>query len=83
MKRARPRRTPVFVCGKCLRRHGDGKAIRRALKTRARDCDAKLVRSACLGVCPKKAVVVATQGSLADGKVALIATVAEADALRP
>lgn len=83
MKTARLRRTPIFVCGKCLKRHPDGKAVRRALKARAKDCDARLVRTACLGICPKKAVVTVTRPSLEGGRVALIATVSEADALRP
>ena len=83
MKRARLRRAPIFVCGKCLKRHKDGKAIRRALKMRAGDCDAKLVRSACLGVCPKAAVIVVTSRSLGDGRAELVATVEDAARLSP
>lgn len=83
MKKARLRRVPIFVCGKCLKRHGDGKALRRALKTHAKACDAKLVRSACLGVCPKAAVVVVTRRSLEGGRAELVATAEDAARLSP
>lgn len=83
MKTARLRRAPIFVCGKCLKRHGDGKAVRRALKARAKDCGAKLVRTGCLGICPKRAVVTVTRRTLDGGKVALVGTVEEAGAVQP
>lgn len=83
MKKARLRRTPIFACGKCLKRHRDGKAIRGALKTRAKECEAKLVRAACLGVCPKAAVIVVTPRSLGDGRAELVATVEDAARLLP
>ena len=46
MKKARLRRSPIFVCGKCLKRHGDGKAIRRALKARGITTCPQLLRAA-------------------------------------
>ena len=81
MKTVRLKREVIFVCSKCLKRHGDGKAIRRALKAQAKDRNARLVRSSCLGICPKKAVVVATRGSLAEGRVALVRDADEAGEL--
>jgi hypothetical protein len=67
------RRPLILVCGKCLKRHGEGKAVRRALKEAARDSRPRLVRSACLGLCPKRLVVAASAATLSRGEVVLIA----------
>ncbi len=66
------RREIVFVCGKCLRRHDDGKAIRKTLKTRAKAVDAKMVRASCFGVCPKHAIAIVTRTSMATGRVLIL-----------
>lgn len=76
------RRPLILVCGKCLKRHGDGKAVRRALKDAAGEGGRKprLVRSACLGLCPKRAVVAASAATLARGEVVLLRGPEEAPA---
>ena len=66
------RRAPVFVCGKCLKRHTDGKAIRRALKAQAKAQGTKLVRTSCLGICPKQKVLVADARLLQASRCVLI-----------
>ncbi len=76
----RPRRAaPVLVCRKCLKRSDDGREVRRALKSelKARKRDgskpAKLVVSGCFGLCPKKAIVLASGASLARQEYVLVA----------
>ena len=81
----RPRwRGAILVCGKCAKKHEDGKAIRRALKDEASRRLApaagkpagkrkvKIIKTACLGLCPKNAVVVASAATLAAGEVVLL-----------
>lgn len=77
------RRETVFVCGKCLKRHLDGKAMRKALKARAKAVDAKVVRTSCLGVCPKRAVAVATRESLIAGRAFVLSDTGMVDAVPP
>lgn len=82
---ARLRRAPpILVCKKCLGRIDDGKKLRRALKSDAKDRSAaqavkppRVVMTSCLGICPKRAVVVASAATLRDGKYLLLS---EADA---
>lgn len=60
----------MLVCRKCLKRSDNGREVRRALKSelKARKLDglkpAKLVMTGCFGLCPKRAVVVASGASL-------------------
>lgn len=73
----------VLVCGKCLKRHPDGKAVRRALKDavaarapevrvgRKRE-KVRLVKTTCLGLCPKRALVLASAASLSRREVVLL-----------
>ena len=75
----RPRRAaPVLVCRKCLKRSDEGRDVRRALKTglKAAQRDgtkpAKLVMTGCFGLCPKKAIVVASGVSLARQEFVLV-----------
>jgi hypothetical protein len=83
----RPRRAPpVLVCRKCLKRCGDGRAIRRALKAelKQRGADAardgemrklkppKLVLAGCFGVCPKRAATLASGVTLSRGEFVLV-----------
>jgi NADH:ubiquinone oxidoreductase subunit E len=81
---ARPRRTsPILVCKKCLGRVSGAKKIRRELKSelkRQRDeasserplKSARLVTTSCFGICPKKAVVLASGKSLRNGEYILV-----------
>jgi hypothetical protein len=87
---ARLRRAPVLICKKCLGRVPDGKALRKALKSElkhrvgAQDIKPpRVVLTGCLGICPKRAVVVAGTATLQRGEVLLLAdsrSVAEAAA---
>ena len=77
---ARLRRAPpIFVCKKCLGRIDDGKKLRKALKSDSKDRSAsqdvkppRVVMTSCLGICPKRAVVVASAATLRDGKYPLL-----------
>ena len=69
----------LFVCGKCLKRHPDGKAMRHALKgevKRHAGSDGKrgvrMIKTACVGLCPRKAIIIASAVTLADGNVVLV-----------
>ena len=78
---ARLRRpAPVLVCKKCLGRVADGTALRKALKSelkRRGSADGtkppRVVLTSCLGICPKRAVVVASAATMARGEVLLLA----------
>ena len=76
----RPRRAaPVLVCRKCLKRSDEGREVRRALKSglKAKKRDgtkpARLVLTGCFGLCPKKAIVLASGTSLARQEYVLVA----------
>ena len=76
----RPRRAaPVLVCRKCLKRSDEGRDVRRALKSelkankREGTKSAKLVMTACFGLCPKKSIVVASGASLTRQEYVLVA----------
>ncbi|WP_398470667.1 (2Fe-2S) ferredoxin domain-containing protein [Tardiphaga sp.] len=77
---ARLRRAPpILVCKKCLGRIDDGKKLRKALKSdskkRSRKQDVKsprVVMTSCLGICPKRAVVVASAATLQHGRYLLV-----------
>lgn len=81
---ARSRRAPpVFICKKCLGRVDDGKAVRKALKSelkqasQARDIKGpRVVLAGCLGICPKRAVVVASAATLAADRYLLLPSAA-------
>ncbi len=74
----------ILVCGKCCKRHGAGKAVRRALKTGAAAAGGRrkvrVITAGCMKLCPKRAVVVASAATLATGEVVLLRD--EADAVR-
>jgi hypothetical protein len=86
----RPRRaTPVLICRKCLKRSDDGKAIKRALKKQLKRGGGetakppRLISTSCFGICPKRAVVVASGKSLREGAYVLVSSKDEvATALR-
>jgi len=77
---ARLRRAPpILVCKKCLGRIDDGKKLRKALKSDSKDRSRKqdvkpprVVMTSCLGICPKRAVVVASAATLQNGKYLLL-----------
>lgn len=80
------RRTPILVCRKCLKRAPQGGALRKALKAalkQRRDDDSKrkprLVMASCFGLCPKRAVVVASAATLARGECLLLAKEGDAE----
>jgi hypothetical protein len=72
------RQSPVFACWKCLKRCSDGDRIRVAIKRRLkhRGADKKkvprLVSTSCFGICPKRAVVLASAHSLRDNQYILV-----------
>lgn len=72
------RAAPVLVCRKCLKRSDDGAAVRRALKSelKARKQGGskvpKLIVTGCFGLCPKKAIAVASGASLARQEYVLV-----------
>lgn len=76
----RPRRPPpVFVCKRCLKRAGDGRAIKRALKaelkSRAKIGGGKrprVVTTGCFHICPGRAVVAASEATLRRREYALL-----------
>ena len=74
----------VFVCGKCLKRHPDGKAVRAALKAEARSCagrrKVRIVKTGCVGLCPRRALVLASGATLAAGEMLVVRAPAEAAA---
>ena len=73
-----PRRAPpVLVCKKCLARNPGGSKFRRALKSelKRKHCDTlkapRLVATGCFGICPKRAVVLASGEILQKGEYVL------------
>ena len=76
----------IFLCGKCLKRHSEGRDLRRALKAEAKrrvEDDGsrrkvKVLKISCFGLCPKRAVVAASGATLCDGDVVLVRHVADA-----
>ena len=74
------RREPVLVCKKCLKRVPDGRQIKRALKSSVKSLAVaqagrrpRLVLTDCFGICPKRAVVVASGTTLYRGGFVLLA----------
>jgi predicted metal-binding protein len=83
---ARARRpSPILVCKKCLKRASEGAEIRRELKHELkRQCKealkpARLISTECFGICPKRAVVLASGRSLQDGKYVLVSHAGEVE----
>jgi predicted metal-binding protein len=78
---ARLRRPPpILVCKKCLGRVADGKAIPKSLKSELKRGSAahggkrpRVITTSCLGICPKRAVVVASAATLQQGRYLLLA----------
>jgi predicted metal-binding protein len=76
----RPRRAgPILVCKKCLKRIDGGSKLKRALKTEIKRRGpgqakrrSRIVLTSCFGICPKRAVVVASGSSLQRGEYLLL-----------
>ena len=83
---ARLRRPPpILICKKCQGRLADGKAIGKSLKSELKRRSAsqggkrpRVVTTSCLGICPKRAVVVASAATLQQGRYLLLADAAAA-----
>jgi predicted metal-binding protein len=77
----RPRRPqPILVCKKCLSRVADGSDMKRTLKSAIKRRSAaqgtkrpRIVMTSCFGICPKRAVVVASGATLDRGEYLLLA----------
>jgi predicted metal-binding protein len=78
-----PRRAqPVLICKKCLKHSADGPKIKRALKSELKRRSIaqgtkrpRIVRTGCLGICPKRAIVIATGATLDRGEDLLLADI--------
>lgn len=76
----RPRRSPpILVCKKCLGRIDEGKQLPKNLKSEVKRRSAtqgvkrpRVVLTTCLGICPKRAVVVASAETLSQGEYLLL-----------
>jgi predicted metal-binding protein len=73
------RRGPVLVCKKCLKRVEGGDKLRRRLKSELKRNGAaqknrrpRLVLTSCFGICPKRAVVMASANTLRRGEFILL-----------
>ena len=82
-----PRRaSPVFVCRKCLKRSDDAKGIARALKSELkhsagdREKPARVIKTSCFGICPKRAVVMTGSAAAGNGDYVLISSGTEVPA---
>jgi hypothetical protein len=71
---------PILACRKCLKRAADGKQIKRALKSEVKRRSAvqgskrpRIVLTDCFGICPKRAVVLASGKTLHRGEYLLLA----------
>lgn len=81
---------PILVCGKCLKRADGSLKLSKALANELkRVCDErgvrrpKLVTTRCLGICPKRAIVVASASTFDTGEYLLLGDRAgAADAVR-
>ena len=76
----RPRRPrPILICRKCLKRVGNGSGLKRALKSELKRRSAarsekkpRVVATGCFGICPKRAVVLASAATLNRGDYLLL-----------
>jgi predicted metal-binding protein len=77
----RPRRPqPILVCKKCLSRVAESGDMKRALKSEVKRRSTaqgtkrpRIVMTGCFGICPKRAVVVASGATLNRGEYLLLA----------
>ncbi|MBY0380915.1 MAG: (2Fe-2S) ferredoxin domain-containing protein [Xanthobacteraceae bacterium] len=73
------RPAPIFVCRKCLKRADDGRDIKRALKAGLKELaeergerPPRVVMTDCFGLCPKRAVVTASEATLSRNEYVLL-----------
>jgi predicted metal-binding protein len=73
------RAEPILVCKKCLKRIDGGSKLKRALKSEVKRRGAtqakrrsRIVMTGCFGICPKRAVVVASGSTLRRGEYLLL-----------
>ena len=71
---------PVLICKKCLTRVNDGSGLKRALKSEVKRRGkmlglkkSRVVMTSCFGICPKRAVVVASAATLQRKQTLLVA----------
>ena len=76
---AQSRREPILVCKKCLKRVPNGTRIKQALKAAVKHRNVaqssrrpRVVLTSCFGICPKRAVVVASAATLNRGEYVLL-----------
>jgi hypothetical protein len=87
----RPHRpSPVLICRKCLKRAGNGRAIKRTLKAELKALSRtrgekrpRVVMTGCFGICPKHAVTTTSGATLARGEFLLLADEEQAAAAAP
>jgi predicted metal-binding protein len=72
-------RAPVLVCKKCLARSDEGQQLKRSLKSELKRRSDELsrqrprvVKASCFGICPKRAVVLASGATLQRGEYVLV-----------
>jgi hypothetical protein len=80
----RPRRaSPLLICKKCLARSGEGKKLKRLLKSEVKRRShppslkqpgkrSRVVMASCFGICPKHAVVLTSGAALQRGEYLLV-----------
>ena len=80
------REPPVLVCGKCLARHPKGKKMRVALRRELKQRDLRsplkrprLIETSCFGICPKDAIVLASERMLRRRAYVLLTSRKQAD----
>lgn len=85
-KIARSRRPgPLLFCRKCLKRCSVGDEIRTTIKRRLKKAGLdkkktpRLVSTSCFGICPKRAVVLASGHSLSDNEYILVSSRGDVD----
>jgi predicted metal-binding protein len=73
------RAEPILVCKKCLKRIDGGSKLKRVLKSAVKRRGAaqakrrsRIVMTGCFGICPKRAVVVASGSTLQRGEYLLL-----------
>jgi predicted metal-binding protein len=73
------RAEPILVCKKCLKRIDGGSKLKRALKSEVKRRGtgpakrrSRIVMTSCFGICPKRAVVVASGSTLKRGEYLLL-----------
>lgn len=85
---ARPKRPPcVLICAKCVKKAENGRAIRKAVKAElsqramaAGRRPGKLIETRCMGLCPKRALTLASGATLARGELLVVKGTADVPA---